>query len=452
MIAVVGGTVSGLAAAASLAQRGYDVRVFEAGDELGGVAGTAATNGDPIEAVPCSLSRPRDERACALLADLGLATHLEWHPTRTGRYVDGTVHPTDAPWEFVALPDLSFGDAARLAALRSGVDVSGFPRTLPNPGAYDEHDAFVDVSAERFLRAHASSRVYDRFFEPLLAARFGSRASEVSAAWVLDHLRAERETTRFGREVRGYLAGSAARLVDALVETIGPEGIHTNARVSAVDVDGAVESIAVDRTGESGTESYAVDAVVIATGPAQLEGLTGYRCSLPMRTRTCVRVSTTTPLTDVYRVTMGADAPFDELVAHTAFVAVDRYDGHHQYYLLDGGRSAARDQSPATIERRWLEALGTCFPAFDRTDLRAVETTRFRQPVYEAGYRTALVPVDLADEVADGVYYAGVASAPHYPERRLGGAIDAGLACADRLDGSSESPDQTDGASLTASA
>lgn len=434
MIAVVGGTASGLVAAARLAQRGYDIRVFEAGDGIGGVAGTTETNGDPIEAVPFSLSRPQDERACFLLAELGLATHLEWHAARSGWYVDGTVHPLDAPWEFVALPHLSLGDTARLAALTSGVDVSGLPRTLPNPGAYDEHDAFADVPAERFLRAHASARVYDRFFAPILAARFGSHAPEVSATWVLDHLRAGQETTRFGREIRGYLAGSAARLVDALVETIGPERIHTNARVTEVDAGDAVESITVDRAGESGTETRAVDGVVIATGPARLEGLTGYGCSLPMQTRTCVRVATTTPLTDLYRVTMGDDAPFDELVTHTALVPADRYDGHHQHYLLDGGTAAARDRPTATIERRWLEALGARFPAFDRNDLRTIETTRFRQPVYEAGYRTALAPIDLAADVADDVYYAGIASAPHYPERRLGGAIDAGLACADRLD------------------
>ncbi|MFC4542993.1 FAD-dependent oxidoreductase [Halosolutus amylolyticus] len=435
MIAVVGGTCSGLAAAARLAERGHDVRVVDASDEIGGLARTAVTNGDPIETVPVSLSRPEDDRACDLLADLGLDAGLEWHPTRSGRYVDGTVHPIDAPWEFLALPDLSFGDTARLAALTSGVDGSGLPRSLPERGAYDDHAAFAGVPAREFLHTHASSRVYDRFVEPVLAARFGSHAPDVSAAWVLDHLRADRETTRFGRPIRGYLAGSAARLVDALVETIGPERIHTNARVTEVAVGDAVESITVDRAGESGTETWAVDAVVIATGPAPLAELTGHGCSLPMQTRTCVRVATTTALTDLYRVTMDADAPFDELVAHTALVPADRYDGHHQYYLLDGGTAAARDRSTGAIERRWIEALAERFAAFDPNDLRTVETARFRQPVYEASYRTSLVPIDLADDVADGVYYAGIASAPHYPERRLGGAIDAGVACADRLDG-----------------
>lgn len=438
MIAVVGANVSGLTAAARLADQGRDVRVFEASDEIGGLAGTTPTSGDPIEAVPVSFSRPRDGGALSLLADLGLADSVEWHATRTGAYVDGIVHPLDTPWEFFAAPHLSLSDTARLAALTSGIDVRGVPRRRPTFGAYDDREAFLDAPAKRFCQTHASARVYDRFFRPRLEAQFGSHAPRISAAWLLDRLRGEREKTRFGREIRGFLAGGVARFLDALTDAIDPDRIHTNTAVTAIDLkdgtDGTeVESATVDRAGELGTERHAVDAVVVATGPDELERLTGYRCSLPMTTRTCVRIATTTPLTDVYRTTIADDYPFDELVAATAPVPADRYVGDHQYFLLDGGRAADRDQSLATVERRWLEAFSASFPAFDRNDLRSIESTRFRQPVYEAGYPSALVPLDLSETVAEGVYYAGIASAPQYPTRRVSGAIDAGVACVDRL-------------------
>jgi hypothetical protein len=44
-----------------------------------------------------------------------------------------------------------------------------------------------------------------------------------------------------------------------------------------------------------------------------------------------------------------------------------------------------------------------------------------------------VVPYDLSDAVADGVYYAGMASRAQYPERSLNGGIEAGFAAADAV-------------------
>jgi protoporphyrinogen oxidase len=54
-------------------------------------------------------------------------------------------------------------------------------------------------------------------------------------------------------------------------------------------------------------------------------------------------------------------------------------------------------------------------------------------PVYERGYLDMVVPYDLSEEVAEGVYYAGMAARAQYPERSLDGGIVAGFECADRI-------------------
>ncbi|QSX00172.1 FAD-dependent oxidoreductase [Haloterrigena alkaliphila] len=459
MIGVVGGTAAGLAAAYGLTERGHDVRVFEPSDRLGGIAATTAadgTGGDPLERVPVSFVRPRDEAAIDLLADLGLADRLEWRPTRTAMYVDGTVHPVDAPWEFLAYPPLSLSDTARLATLQSGIDRRGFTRRRPRFDAYDPA-AYADVPAEAFVREHAGDAVYERFYGPLLAARFGDRASTVSAAWVLEHCRGERERTRFGREYRGQFADSSAVLVDALADAIGRERIVTNARVTALEGatgdrdatagDGSdrLESLTVERDGVR--ETYPVDAVVLASATDRHPGLTRFEPPVPVRTRTCVRVSTTaeTPLTDAYRVTMVDDAPFGELVTPTVLGSSERDDGH-RYCLLDGG--AAADRSSATVERRWLEALATRFARFDRNDLAGIETTRIRQPVPERGTAVGVTTPVAASTggrttvLADGVYGAGPACQRQFPERSVGAALETGLTCgmrvADELSGVSK--------------
>jgi hypothetical protein len=42
-----------------------------------------------------------------------------------------------------------------------------------------------------------------------------------------------------------------------------------------------------------------------------------------------------------------------------------------------------------------------------------------------------VVPYDLSEAVAEGVYYAGMASRAQYPERSLNGGVVAGFECAD---------------------
>jgi protoporphyrinogen oxidase len=54
-------------------------------------------------------------------------------------------------------------------------------------------------------------------------------------------------------------------------------------------------------------------------------------------------------------------------------------------------------------------------------------------PIYERGYLELVVPYNLGDAVAEGLYYAGMASRAQYPERSLNGGIVAGYEAADRL-------------------
>ena len=53
--------------------------------------------------------------------------------------------------------------------------------------------------------------------------------------------------------------------------------------------------------------------------------------------------------------------------------------------------------------------------------------------MYERGYLETVIPYDLADDVAEGLYYAGMASRAQYPERSLNGGIVAGFEVADRI-------------------
>jgi protoporphyrinogen oxidase len=433
MIHVVGGGIAGLAAAYRLQQRGHDVHVFEASDQLGGLAATYETGGDRIEQFYHHLSKS-EETIVELADELGVGSRLEWLVGENAYYVDGVVHPLDTPWEILAYPHLSLYDKFRLGMLTLGVDVREFP---PRFDSYESLEAYEDVPIREFITDHTTQGVYDNFFEPLLDAKFGSRKEEVSAAWLLGRIKFRGERDILRGEILGYFEGGFAPFIDALVDAVGRANVTTGARVTDLAVeDGAVSTLTVE-TG-AGEETHDTDGVVVAAMPNVLESLCGYQCDIDFQGAVCAVVTMDQPLTDTYWLNIAHDAPFGALIEHTNFVSPDRYGGQHLLYVASYVQSADEplwQSSDEEIEEQWLTHLEEMFPDFSRdsvTQFRLARNPR-AAPVYERGYVDKVVPYDLRD-VAEGLYYAGMASRAQYPERSLNGGIVAGFACADRID------------------
>ncbi|MDZ7850221.1 MAG: NAD(P)/FAD-dependent oxidoreductase [Halodesulfurarchaeum sp.] len=432
MIAIVGGGIAGLAAGYRLTRAGRHVRIYEAANQIGGLAGTYETSGDPIEQYYHHLSKS-EETIVELIEELGLGADLDWPIGKNAYYMEGTVYPLDTPWEIAAYPYLSLYDTFRLGMLVLGVDVRG---GIPDFDAYEELDAYEDVPLEAFVREHTTDGVYENFFLPLLEAKFGSRKDDVSAAWLLGRVRFRGERDLLRGEPLGYLEGGFGRLVEALVEEIGEERIVTGTRVTDVTVgDAGVESVTVDGE-ESGTRP--VEDVVVATMPDVLEALTGYTCEIDFQGTVCSVLSMDEPLTDTYWLNIGDEAPFGALIEHTNFVDPDRYGGEHLLYVPKYVQSAFDplfEAEDSEIEEQWLEGIEFLFPDFDRESVNWIETARNPRtaPVYERGYLEKVVPSDLGDAVGEGVYYAGMASRAQYPERSLDGGIVAGYEVADLI-------------------
>ncbi|WP_435063117.1 NAD(P)/FAD-dependent oxidoreductase [Halobaculum sp. EA56] len=435
MIAIVGGGIAGLAAARRLRANGREVTVYEAGgpDALGGLARTYPTAGDDVEQFYHHLSKS-EETIVELAEDLGLGDRLEWLIGRNAYYVDGVVHPLDTPWQILAYPHMSLYDKFRLGMLTMEVDVRG---GVPAFDTYDDLADFEDVPIREFLVEHTTRGVYENFFEPLLDAKFGSRKDDVSAAWLLGRIKFRGERDLLRGEVLGYFDGGFAPLIEALIDDVGREHIEAGARVTDLDTDGgAVSAVTVERDG--GTRTEAVDGAVVATMPNVLEELTGYACDIDFQAAVCAVVTMEEPLTDTYWLNVAHDAPFGALIEHTNFVPPERYGGQHLLYVASYVQSEDEwlwGASDAEVEERWLGHIGEMFPDFDPDSVADVRIARAPRaaPIYERGYLDMVVPYDLGGAVADGLYYAGMASRAQYPERSLNGGVVAGYECADRI-------------------
>lgn len=431
MYVVVGGGLAGLSAAVRLRMAGHEVRVFEADDAVGGRARTVDTAGDPVERFPnyCSPSAdalpPLGDTLPSLGDDLpplddalpSLGDRTVRYRGCTARYRDGVVHPFDAPWERLAYPGTGIADAVRLARLerrvRRLVGSGDAVSAVGDDGAPSRADLDA-TTAEAFVVDRASRATYEGYVEPELRAEFGDRAGDVSAVWLAGWLRSRAEHDRHGAAV-GYVDGSMDRLVDALLGSIGVEAVETGVRVVGVDAEdggsGSDDGVRVTVETPTGDRVVGCAGVVVAGDPSTLEAVTGVDSGVESVAETCALVTTDRPIVDSWRVivepgalSVGGDAPFGTLFAHTNLVSPERYGGDHLTYLVSrgGGPVGGAD----ALQDRWLSALEDLFASFSREGVRSVRVARDPTAAVAAppGER---VPVDLAEAGVPGVAYAG---------------------------------------------
>ncbi|WP_431894248.1 protoporphyrinogen oxidase [Micromonospora haikouensis] len=227
-VAIVGGGITGLAAAVRLADRapaGTEVTVYEQSGVLGGKLRTGELAGGPVEfgAESFLMRDPAggESAAVALVRRLGLADDIV-HPSvgQAALAVDGGLRPIPGG-TLVGVP----GDLAKVAAVAEpAADADRDEgRPLLAPGA--------DVSVGALVRARFGDAVADRLVDPMLGGVYAGRADDLSLATTMPALaRAARVAHTLvgavraaqaaaprapGEPVFGTLAGGLSRLVEA---------------------------------------------------------------------------------------------------------------------------------------------------------------------------------------------------------------------------------------------
>jgi oxygen-dependent protoporphyrinogen oxidase len=238
-VAIVGGGISGLAAAYELQRRGLTVRVLDAAPRPGGVITTERFDGWVVDGGPDSLLVQKPA-AVALCRELGIADRLVSTLTPRTAYVmrDGRLHPLAEgsflgfPLKFRALAGSSLFSVA--GKLRMAAEVLT-PRT----------DGDEDESIASFVRRRFGQEAVDYLAEPLLAGIHAGDAERLSIRALFPRLiEAERQTGSVIRAFRALhvkpspqgafvsLPGGTGELVEALVAALAPGTIVTGAKVT----------------------------------------------------------------------------------------------------------------------------------------------------------------------------------------------------------------------------
>jgi protoporphyrinogen oxidase len=328
-IAVIGAGVAGLVTAYRLLQRGHEVTIFEASDQPGGLVGTFEVGGARLERFYHHLFTS-DGAAIRLFDELGLLKTLKWRTTKMGIFHDGRVYPFTSPWDLMLFrPLLGIRDRIRL-----GLVAMQLRRNQEGAG-------FDDVSAAEWLRTHAGGRAANVIWDPLLRAKFGDMAQEVSMAWLWNRLRLRfsSRTLLSRREMLGYQHGSFGVWTDTIVRLIGVLGgtLLTNQRI--VRIARVEEGLELNA---EGSERWSFDAVVatvsnrnfLAMAPAIEKEYTKQIREIPHQAAVCLVLVLDQRLSHYYWISIADDsAPFLAAVEHTNLEGPENYGGRHIVYL-----------------------------------------------------------------------------------------------------------------------
>jgi len=411
-VVVIGGGLTGLSAAYELARLGVAVTVLEKDDEMGGMAGSFRINGCRVDKFYHHFFNS-DEHLIRLAGEIGLVSQLRYAPTKTSIYIDRSFYRLSSPLDLLRFKPLSLADRFRL-----GMMVLGARRVA-------DWRLLESQTAEEWLVSRCGRRAYSVVWEPLLRAKFGSLANEVSAVWFWNKLvlrGGSRDTS--GREVLGYISGSFGAMAEALADKIralsGEVKVGVPARSLIVE-NGYVRGV---RTPAGTIEA----AVVIATpalpiiadlldGSVTREYIDGLR-RIKYLANVCLVLELTKALSDIYWLNINdPDLPFTGIVEHTNFMPLESCAGRHIVYLSKylEQDSDIYNMSGEELLEFSIPNIRRIFAGFERSQIRGFHVWRepYAQPLIERHYSKLICPMEAP---VKGLYIATMAQV--YPQDR----------------------------------
>ncbi len=250
-IAIVGGGISGLAAAFALEERcrageSLEFVVYEAGPRFGGVLATEQVDGCVVEAGPDSFLTEKPW-AADLCRRLGIEDQLIGSndgARRTYILVKGRLVPMPDGLMFMVPTQLAPAMLTSLFSAATKFRMVREWRSSPRPSAADE-------SVAEFVERHYGAEMVERLADPLLSGVYGGEAAQLSVRAVLPRF-VEMES-KYGSLGRGMLAarksakvsqprpsiftslkGGMQQLSEALVAGLRPDALQANTPVTAV--------------------------------------------------------------------------------------------------------------------------------------------------------------------------------------------------------------------------
>jgi protoporphyrinogen oxidase len=366
-LVVVGGGITGLAAAYLAARAGVRVTVLEASDTVGGLLNTFEVGGNRLEYF-YHHAFTHDVELLWLLHELSLEDRMQFRSGTMGVYRAGHTYPFNSPTDLLRFKPMGLGDKARFAFTSL---------YLAHMAKWQDYEG---VSALDWFYRHAGRRTTESLWEPLLRVKFGPYAGQTPLAWMIGRLRQRVNSRRAGREKLGYLQGSLHVLLAALLRALEQKGVRvqTGAQVTGVTVRNGELKLLQTVAG-----SFVADAFLFTIPTTHLaelmqpvsESYAAQLRAIEYFGAVCTVLELNQPLSSIYWLNIADPGlPFGGIIEHTNLVPAQEYSGRNLVYL--SRYFAASDElaqmTPDAIQRLMLEGLKKVYPNFSETSLLKV--------------------------------------------------------------------------------
>lgn len=250
-VVVLGGGLSGVAAAYTLARAGItDVTVVERGDRLGGLAGSFEREG---HFYPLGYHHilHRDRVLLHFLDLIGALPDVRWRRVRMLFHLGGRAYDLGSPAGFLRFP----------MSLR---DKAGFVRLMLKAFSKRDWSDWQDLSAADLVDHYAGPGAREALFERLTRLKFELPCEDVSGAWLGARLHFREGSAPFG-----YIPGAnwTKVLCDGVARLLAEEGVKVrlNTAVSRLaTADGRV------REAELGSGERLGGDLFVSTVPTEI--------------------------------------------------------------------------------------------------------------------------------------------------------------------------------------
>lgn len=407
---IVGGGITGLAAAYLAARAGRAVTVLEGGSQPGGLLSSFSVGDTRLEHYYHHFFT-HDVELNWLIRELGIESRVRYLPGSMGIYRDGASHAFNG-----------FGDLLRFRPLGLVAKFRFAASSLFLAKCADWR-SWEGVSCLKWFEDYAGPAATDAIWRPMLGIKFGPYAERVPAAWMVGRLRQRMNSRRRGGERLGYLAGSLAVLLDRLLEELESLGVR-------VLVDHRAEAL-VCRAGravavQTARGSFEADDI-LATLPADrfadvvapvAPEYAGRLRAIEHFGAVCTVLEMDRELGPFYWLNVADPGfPFGGVIEHTRLVPPGEYGGRHIVYL---SRYFERSHPLATMSQDDIAA--TMVQALARLSPRLRHEHILKTHVFRTNTAAVVCDLDFSRKVPamrtpiPGLFYAGMAHV--YPDER----------------------------------
>jgi len=403
-IAIIGGGMTGIAAALELAKSGvFQITLFEKERRLGGLNSSCQWQ-DLVCDRFYHVILPSDNLMIDLIRQLGLEHRLQWRNAKSGFYGNGRLVSFSSASDFIRFPFLSYRQKFRL-----GLGIFASSR-IKDPGSLESLDV------PRWMKQVFGHKVYENFWEPLVRSKLGDAAPRTTAAFMgatIKRLYGARSRARH-KEKMGVIEGGALALQGAAEKKLSELGVDVHPGTPVEKILSQGKEIALQIS--SGRRVF--DKILLTIpNPEILKMIQNTDASMTWRRMLqteylgviCVLLLLKRSLSPYYVINLlDKSLPFTGIIESTNILSPESFGGRHLVYLPKYATQAdplAKAPDGQIIDR-FIDHLIKIFPNLRNEDILLARLFRenYVQPVHPPlpsghplGFRTPLPGVYLAN-------------------------------------------------------